>query len=146
MKNKPTHQELENQIAELKMQNEILQLKSAVQNEEERQEYTLSILNTMGDSLFIKDKQSRLLFVNDAFCEIDKLVLLNGIENINEETLSIKGKETLIISTRKSRHINSSGTKFLIGVIRDITESKKAEEDLKKSEAQFRQLNAMKDK
>tara|TARA_R110002050_G_scaffold16019_2_gene49071 strand:- start:171644 stop:172837 length:1194 start_codon:yes stop_codon:yes gene_type:complete len=174
MNNKPTHQELKNQIAELKMQNEILQLKSHIQNEEDCQEYTLSILNTMGDSLFIKDNQSRLLFVNDAFCEmfnltreeiigktlednvpseeresflkIDKLVLLNGIENINEETLSIKGRGTLIISTRKSRHINSSGTKFIIGVIRDITESKKAEEDLKKSEAQFRQLNAMKDK
>jgi len=185
MNDKPTRQELENQIAELKKQNEILRLHTSFQSEEEKREiefsiieesekHTHTILNNMGDAVFVKDDQSRLILVNDAFCEtfklprakiigktlaenvpvheresflkIDKKVLSDGIENINEETLTVSGSQTQVISTRKSRFIDSSGKKFLVGVIRDITERKKAEVALKESEALFRELNATKDK
>ena len=127
----------------------------------------------MGDSVFIKDEQSRLLLVNDAFCElfglpreeilgktlaehvpkeeresflkIDRQVIEDGIENINEETLTV-GDQCHTISTRKSRFIDRNGNKFLVGAIRDITAQKKAEQDLKESEAKFRALNSTKDK
>lgn len=174
MRDKSTLQELEEQIVELKMQNEILRLHSSFQNKEEIENHTQTILNNMGDAVFVKDDQSRLLIVNDAFCElfnlpraniigktlakdvspeeresflkIDQQILSDGLENINEESLTVRGGETLIISTRKSRFIDSNGEKFLVGVIRDITDYKKAELALKESEAQFRELNVTKDK
>ncbi len=114
-----------------------------------------NIINNIGDPVFVKDKNSLLLIVNDAFCklfgiarediigkslaadvteeekikflQIDKEVLLTGIENITEEFLTVRGGETLTISTRKTRYIDNEGNKFVIGVIRDITEVKKAQ-------------------
>lgn len=174
MGNKPTLQELQEQIVELKKQNEILRLHSSFKNTDELENYTHTILNNMGDAVFVKDDQSRLLIVNDAFCElfdlprakiigktlaeevsqeerisflkIDKQILADGLENINEETLTLRGRKTRIISTRKSRFIDAKGEKFLVGVIRDMTDQKLAEQALKESEAKFRTLNGTKDK
>ncbi|MCH5597344.1 PAS domain-containing protein [Niabella ginsengisoli] len=111
------------------------------------------ILNNMGDSVFVKDQDSTLLLVNDAFCnmfelsrgqiigqkllenvlphekdsflEIDRHVLATGIESIKEESLTLSSGVTRIISTRKSRFFDASGKRFLIGVVRDVTEQKK---------------------
>lgn len=183
MNHKPTREELEHQITELRHQNELLRLLPAVNLKEEinaieflvaGSAYAPTILNNMGDSVFVKDEQSRLLFVNDAFCQmfnlpreeiigktlaedvpaneresflkIDKEVLFDGLENINEETLTVRDGETLTISTRKSRFIDTSGKRFLVGVIRDITKRKRAEQALRESEKRYRELNATKDK
>ncbi len=154
-----TYQELENQIVELKKQNEILKLHSFIQKEKRREYYYNSILNNIGDPVFVKDDQSRLLMVNDAFCEIfnlqrdqiigktlsedvspeerdsflkiDKQVLENGVENINEESLTVRGGETRIITTKKTRFLDADNKKYLVGVIHDITERKKIENSLK---------------
>ncbi len=154
-----TYQELENQIVELKRQNEILKLHSFIQKEKRREYYYNSILNNIGDPVFVKDDQSRLLMVNDAFCEIfnlqrdqiigktlsedvspeeresflkiDKQVLENGVENINEESLTVRGGETRIITTKKTRFLDADNKKYLVGVIHDITERKKTENSLK---------------
>ncbi|ADV47866.1 PAS/PAC sensor signal transduction histidine kinase [Cellulophaga algicola DSM 14237] len=136
--------------------------------------YTHTILDNMGDSVFVKDNHSRLLLVNNAFCEmfemsqdniigktlaedvseterdkfleVDKQVLLDGVENISEETITLKSGGHRMISTRKTRFINTSGKKFIIGAIRDITINKKAERALFESESQLRELNITKDK
>lgn len=170
-----TYQDLENQIVELKKQNEILRLHSSIQVEDEEREYYYnSILNGVGDPVFVKDNQSRLLIVNDAFTEIfdlnrdgiigrtlaedvtpkeresflkiDKKVLKDGLESINEESLTVRGGETRIISTKKTRFIDSEGKKYLVGVIHDITDRKKAENLIIESEEQLKELNATKDK
>jgi len=187
MTNKPTRLELESQVAELKKQNEILRSQLSSQNQLKKGQkeslveqnsvadaYIHTILDNMGDSVFVKDDQSRLVLVNDACCEmfglpreeimgktlaehvspderesflkIDSQVLADGKENINEETLTVRGAETMIISTRKSRYVDASGKRFLVGVVRDITASKKAEQALKQSEMQLTELNATKDK
>ncbi len=183
MNEKLTLLELETQIVELKKQIEVLKLDSPFHNEEEQKTELFNekeswkdinaIINNMGDSIFVKDNQSKLLLINDAFCKIfelsraeiigktlaedvplderesflkiDKQVLANGLENINEESLTVRGNETIFISTRKTRFINSKGEKFLVGVIRDITDRKKTEQALIESEAQLRELNATKD-
>lgn len=183
MNEKQTILELETQIVELKKQISVLKLDSSFQNEAEQKTELFNekeswkdinaIINSLGDSIFVKDDQSRLLLVNDAFCEIfglsraeiigktlaedvplderesflkiDRQVLADGLENINEESLTVRGRETIFISTRKSRFIDSNGKKFVVGVIRDITDRKKIEQALIESEAQFRELNATKD-
>lgn len=132
------------------------------------EQYLENIIDYIGDPVFVKDEQSKILLVNDAFCnifnlskkdiigrtlaedvsppekesflKIDKQVLATGIENENEETLTVRGGETRIISTKKTRFIDESGNKFLIGVIRDITEQKNNEEKIKDSEEKYRSL------
>jgi PAS domain S-box-containing protein len=124
-----------------------------------------TILNNIGDPLFVKDEESRILLVNDAFCSIfnltraniigktlvenvppdeiesflriDKGVITTGIENLNEETLTVKGLEQRIILTKKTRFTDANGNRFLIGVIRDITDRKMAEIELKESVEKF---------
>ena len=126
-----------------------------------RENYYENIINNMGDPVFVKDDQSRLLLVNDAFCnifdlprdkilgktlaedvppseqegflKIDNQVILDGKDNVNEETLTVRGGKTRTISTRKTRFIDNYGKKFLVGVIRDITERKQAETDLSRA-------------
>lgn len=175
MKNdKPEYSELEIQIADLKKQNEILRLHSLIQSDEERDFYYSNVLNSIGDPIFVKDEQSRILNVNDAFCKmfglsrtdilgktlaedvspeeresflkIDTQVIRDGVENTNEESLTVRAGETLMISTKKNRFINSEGKIFLVGIIRDITKRYNAEKALKESEAQLKELNATKDK
>ncbi len=117
-----------------------------------------AIINNIGDPLFVKDDQSCLILVNDAFCKmfdtnrefvigktlaedvteqeretflkVDKAVLKTGIENISEETLTVKNSNTRTISTRKTRYVDTNGSKFIIGTIRDITNRKKSEVEL----------------
>ncbi|MEQ8549467.1 MAG: PAS domain S-box protein [Cyclobacteriaceae bacterium] len=128
---------------------------------QESENYLNSIINAAGDPLFVTDDRSRLLLVNDAFCkifntkeqevlgktltefetnkereeslEMDRQVLATGKESIIEETLSVKGKVTKIISTRKTRYIDASGQQYLVGTIHDLTERKKLENELSKS-------------
>jgi PAS domain S-box-containing protein len=137
---------------------DITNLKKAEKQVIESREYLNNMLNNIGDPVFVKDHESKLILVNNAFCEIfdlsseealgktlgenvpdeekesflsvDKQVLSTGIENVNEESLTIKGKETKIISTKKTRYIDRNGNKFIIGTIRDITERKKAEKEI----------------
>ncbi|QTN39804.1 PAS domain-containing sensor histidine kinase [Cryomorphaceae bacterium] len=164
---------LEARVQELERQNQILKEQLKL-NEEERNDFLTNTLNTMGDPVFVKDSESRLLLVNDAFCEmfhmsrsecigktlaenvppeerdsflaIDRQVIADGIENVNEETLTVNENETRIIATKKSRFIGPSGNKYLVGIIRDLTERIRSEEALKESEQQLKELNATKDK
>lgn len=115
-----------------------------------------TILNNMGDPVFVKDDQSRLVLVNDAFCHVfgrarsqiigktlaedvtpeerehflsvDRQVISDGKERVVEERLTVRGGETRIISTRKTRFIDGMGNKLLVGVIRDITDRKQVEQ------------------
>lgn len=139
-----------------KAEREILEAKDLAQKNEY---FFNAILNNMGDPVFVKDENSKLLLVNNAFCEffnihreavllkthsgevefrklnsfisIDKQVLSDGKENIHEETISIHGGRGLkTISTRKTRFIDDDGTKYIIGSIRDISSRKKEELEL----------------
>ena len=125
----------------------------------QKENFLENVLNNISDPIFVKDKDSRLLLVNNAFCtafhldrkdiigktlakdvdpeeredflKIDWEVLKNGIENINEEPLTERGRETKIISTKKARYIDEQENVYLIGIIRDLTERKKTETELK---------------
>jgi len=122
------------------------------------------VVNTIADPVFVKDEERRLLLVNDALCAIaghprdellgkldeemftkeqaaafravDESVLASGQEHVNEEALlhpSSGAPRTIL--TRKTRYVGPDGRRFIVGVIRDITE-------LKGKEQQLRALNA----
>tara|TARA_R110002074_G_scaffold327927_1_gene498338 strand:- start:30 stop:2093 length:2064 start_codon:yes stop_codon:yes gene_type:complete len=131
----------------------------------ESEKHLDNIINNIGDPLFVKDEKSQFLLVNDSCCsffnlsrdeiigktlaedipqeemeiffKIDKQVINTGVENTNEENLTVRDGKTRRISTKKTRFIDSRGNKFLIGTIRDITERIKAEKSLKESEEKF---------
>jgi PAS domain S-box-containing protein len=147
------NEEYETINEELNQTNE--NLYEAKENAEESERYLDNIINSIGDPFFVKNEQSKVLIVNDAFCEIfglsesaiigktlaehvtpeerenflkiDKQVLTDGVENIIEETLTVRGGKTQTISTRKTRFIDKNGKKFIVGIIRDISDRKQAE-------------------
>lgn len=122
------------------------QTKISLQNE---RGYKKIILELIGIPVFLKDNDHRIIFANHAFFDlfgldeksvlgktlaeqvpenerqhflkIDRKVLDTGEEDIREEKLTVGGK-TRVIITKKSRFIDESGTKFLVGSIKDITE------------------------
>ena len=152
-----------------KVEKEILKAKELAQRNET---FFNAILNHMGDPVFVKDHASRLFLVNDAFCEffdvkrecaigktlseyvsvqeretflrIDNQVLADGKENISEETLTFVGKESKTISTRKTRFLDYDGTKYLIGIIRDISNRKKVEIELLNAKEKAEQADQLK--
>ncbi len=125
------------------------------------EKYLNNIINKIGDPVFVKDEHSKVILANDAFCEmfnspreyiigktlaedvapeeresflkIDRHVLKTGEENVNEETLTLRGGETQYLSTKKTRFLDEEGNKFLVGIIRDVTKQKKAELEIKEA-------------
>ncbi|RQW79994.1 MAG: PAS domain S-box protein [Methanothrix sp.] len=125
-------------------------------------EFLNKIVDSIGDPLVVKDDQHRLIMVNDAECrltghgreevlgrtdygffpdeqvdifwEMDELVLKTGKENVNEEQITDALGNTRTIITKKTLFKDASGDKFIVGVIRDITDRKVMEEALRKSE------------
>jgi diguanylate cyclase (GGDEF)-like protein/PAS domain S-box-containing protein len=123
--------------------------------------YLRAVFNNAGDPIFVKDEECRLLLVNDAFCSIfglardeiigktlaenvtpderehflsiDRQVLKEGKEILCEEKLTTNGVQTKIILTKKNRFVDPNGNYFLVGIIRDITVRKQAEDQLKNS-------------
>jgi PAS domain S-box-containing protein len=127
-----------------------------------------SSINAIADPIFVKDERRRFVLVNDAMCNIvgrpragllgqdgddlfpeeqvavfrkmDADVLETGQENVNEESLSnLSSRKVRTIVTRKSRYIDPAGKRFLVGVIRDVTDRKQLEAEL----GQARKLEAV---
>jgi PAS domain S-box-containing protein len=69
---------------------------------------------------------------SEHFLKVDRGVLETGISDQQEEELTVKGFSHTIL-TRKSRFLDNSGNRFLVGYIQDITNRKKAEKILQES-------------
>jgi PAS domain S-box-containing protein len=125
-------------------------------------DYLSKIINSIGDPIFVKDRQHRCVLVNDAACklfgcscedivgktayelfptkgmadiswEMDEEVFLTGVENVNEETNTYAPGETRTVLVKKTLYTDNAGNKFLVGVTRDITDRKLAENELKEA-------------
>jgi len=142
--------------------NDITELKLSEQALRDERRRLASVLDTLGDPVFVKDADHRLLLANRAFCDVfgmdlesvlgktlaehvpedertqflavDRGVLDTGVTDEREETLTLEGKGTRHIITRKSRIIEPSGRRLLVGSIHDITTRRQAEAALRRSE------------
>ncbi len=125
------------------------------------QELLNSILEVIPDPVFVKDEQHHWIALNQAFCQFigyskeqllgksdydffspeeahifwqkDNEVLQNNNENENEERITDAQGNIHILSTKKTVFRDTAGNKLLIGTIRDITDRKLTEQELKKA-------------
>ena len=132
----------------------------------ESKDYLDKIINSIGDPIFVIDRQHRHVLVNDALCSLtnrtreeligktpydfyskeqvdvflqkDEAVFETGEENVNEEIITDSHGVARTIVTKKTLYIDASGNKSIVGIIRDITDRKKAEEELRRSEEHLR--------
>lgn len=117
-----------------------------------------TIINAVGDPLFVKDCQHRLIVLNRSLCEFlgykkeqllgksdyhffpldqaslfqskDEEVFQGLGESIHEEEVTDSFGKKRIISTKKTAFEDDTGNRYLVGVIRDITELKESERKL----------------
>jgi|GEM_PF-3411353 len=124
---------------------------------QESRDFLEKIINSIGDPIFVKDQNYRFVMVNDALCKTmgknfyeiigksdkdffppdqvetffknDKMVLETGKENISEEILADSTGTNKIINTKKNLYVDQQGNRYIVGVIHDLTERKKFEEE-----------------
>ena len=128
----------------------------------ESREFLDKIINSIGDPVFVKDRQHRFILVNDAECKMldlqsdeilgrtiydlfptkemgdtswekDELVFSTGKENLNEETIASAAGVSHTILVKKNLYTANDKDQFLVGAVTDITELKRSEEILRKA-------------
>lgn len=132
-------------------------------------EFLQTIINTIPDPIFVKDRKHQWVVLNaafsrfsgyplsdllersdyevfpkaeaDAFRHQDELVFKTGQEHHNEEVFTDRSGFTHQIETKRSLHKDAAGNLFLVGIIRDITHRKQLEEDLKRTAAELVRSN-----
>ncbi len=127
--------------------------------------YYEKIMNTIADPIFIKDRQHRWIYANDAFCafkgrtreellgktnydfdpkkeadlfwENDELVFSSGRINICEGIKTTSSGENHYAVTKKTLYTNEQGEKFIVAIIRDITDRKRAENRIRHAKEEW---------
>ncbi|YAF94231.1 MAG: CHASE2 domain-containing protein [Nodularia sp. CChRGM 3473] len=136
-------------------------------------EFLQQVINTIADPIFVKNEQHQWIVLNEAYCQLigypdtvlieksdydffpkheanvfrqqDKLVFQTQKPKENEEEFTDATGKTHLISTKRSLHKDAAGNFFLVGVIRDITQRKLMEDQLKRTAAElFRSNNELK--
>lgn len=136
-------------------------------------EFLQEVIDTIADPIFVKNEQRQWIVLNEAYCQFigypntvlidksdvdffpthevdvfrkqDELVFTTQRPHENEEEFTDAYGKTHLIATKRSLHKDAAGNYFLVGVIRDITQRKLMEEELKRTAAElFRSNNELK--
>lgn len=137
---------------------------------ETSRDYLDTIINSIGDPVHVKDRQHRLVLVNDAACRLfghskedligktayelfptketadtswrkDEEVFRTGVENVNEETNTYAPGKTRVVLVKKTLFTDMDGNRFLVGITTDITKLKQAQEQIRFQASLLDQVN-----
>ena len=128
-------------------------------------EFLQSLIDTIPDPIFVKDRNHRWVVLNQAYCRFigypleiltcrtdydlfpqaeaeifwqqNELVLQTHQPRENEEYFTDAHGVTHLIATKRSLHKDAAGNLFLVGAIRDITDRKRREDALKQKNAEL---------
>ncbi len=70
----------------------------------------------------------------------NEVVLATGVDDVTEEQIVDTQGRPLTVMTKKSLYVDPSGKRHVVGVVRDITERKQAEHDIRLNEARLASL------
>jgi PAS domain S-box-containing protein len=143
----------------------------AQRNIEESREYLRNIINAIGVPVFVKDREHRMIMVNDAECALmqtpreeivgrtaheifpknmadvstkqDEEVFRTGKENISTADVPDPQGNLRASITRKTLCADKYGNQYIVGVVHDITDIKRAEADREKLRNQLYQSQKM---
>jgi diguanylate cyclase (GGDEF)-like protein/PAS domain S-box-containing protein len=133
-------------------------------------EFLSTIINTIPDPIYVKDRSHRWVVLNQAFSKLlrqppeallehsgddifpaqeaalfrqyDELVFTTRQAHQHEEVFTDADGIAHCTETKRSLHQDAAGNLFLVGIIRDITERKRMEEELKRTAADLIRSNA----
>jgi PAS domain S-box-containing protein len=117
-----------------------------------------NVIDRIGDPIFVKDREHRLVLVNDAECKLagrprreligmsdaelvsreradgvrrqDEELFQTGRESTAEEVLRDAAGNERTILIKKTLSRTPDGATYIVGVLRDVTDRKRAEEEL----------------
>jgi PAS domain S-box-containing protein len=126
------------------------------------------VVGIMSDPFYVKAPDGSFIQVNDAFCALagrtrqeilghdaatifpgragaaslknDAMLLACGFEDIAEETAFDATGHHRTVMTRKTLYVDDAGKRYVVGVVRDITTRKAAEQALIQSETRYRRI------
>lgn len=132
-------------------------------------EFLGQVINTIPDPIFVKNEKHQWIVLNEAYCQFlgypktmlieksdydffpkhqadvfrrqDDLVLSSQQPKENEEEFTDAVGKTHLIATKRSLHKDAAGNFYLVGVIRDITQRKLTEKQLKDTADKLSQSN-----
>lgn len=133
-------------------------------------EFLHQVINTIADPIFVKNEKCQFIALNEAYCRFsgysmeellesksddkffpkyqadvfrqqDELVLQHQQAKENEEEFTDANGRIYFIATKRSFHKDAAGNSFLVGVIRDITQRKLLEQQLKRITDELRLSN-----
>lgn len=169
MNDKPTYQELESQIAELKKQNKLLQQKSSFQNEEKSEALFKQLIKNSFDMFILLDSEGVQQFVSES-CEnilgykpkelmgisvIEKMIHPEDQESTKKALLDIiennahggaqyrhhhKNGSWVYLEAVGSNQLDNPDIKSVVLNVRDISDKKQAEEKLKEIDIKYKDL------
>ncbi|MBW3545698.1 MAG: PAS domain S-box protein, partial [Bacteroidetes bacterium] len=132
--------------------------------------YLDKIINTILDPIFVKDREHRLVLVNDACCALfqmnreallgkndyelvpnenaeifqqgDDYVFATGKDMVSEEEFTQPDGRVRIIITKKSLYVDADDQSFVVGTVVDITDRKELEQRLQEQNENLVKINA----
>lgn|GEM_PF-2248132 len=130
------------------------------------------IVNSMSEPVFVIDENDNLILYNDALCSLfglssekepmpltesknkkydydillngNKQVLITGNEFVSEGFFENSQGNRMYLLTRKTICKDSSGQKFIVGIITNLTKQKNIEEEIKNTLAKEKELGELK--
>lgn len=126
------------------------------------------IVNSIDDPILLTDEHHRLILFNQAFrdftgydtpellhktlhdifpaeqanifCGKDEEVFRTGHENMAESEINDDFGSTHTVISKKTPYVDSRGNRYIISILRDVTEQYRTEDILRRSEEKFRAL------